>query len=305
MPHTKRACYDRTRLYFLVYLCDHHCSLIHGRPPLTRDFSSLKSPEVFLQTRFWTARDLRLVSQVELWSISSHVFSLFGADTENEIATHRSAELHRLNEAYDEWYNKWLDVFTIQRDASSFSPGLFDLYFHSSKLYLFSHVFRGHAQRDSHFTAETEDKTTSFAQSAVESALSIIRCIADDTETPLQLEKLPLYFATMIAFASVCLVQVLNQQKIASHAKQEEIRCYLQRLVEVLNTSLVVDHPVHPLMSISKSLEVATTVQPHNDNNQTDMEYENDIDFSIFMNEGMNLGYLTGQDGWPMAGSLS
>lgn len=299
MPHTNIKCYDRTRLYFLVFLCDHHCSLIHGRPPLTRDFSSLKSPEFFLQTKFWTARDINLVSQVELWFISSRVFFLFGADVENEVATQRSAELQRLSMAYDEWYNKWLDVFMMQRDPSNFCPWVFDLYFYSSKLYLFSHVFRGHSSHDTTFTAETKDTTSTFAQSAVESALSIIRCIVDAKETPLQLEKLPLYFATMIAFASVFLVQVLNQQKIAGQVKQDEIYGYLQRLVGVLNTSLVVDHPIHPLVSISKSLEVATTVQPHNDDNQTDMEHENYMDFGMFMNEGMNLGYLTGQDEWP------
>lgn len=159
-------------------------------------------------------------------------------------------------------------------------------------------MFRGHAQRDASLTADKDDTTTTFAQSAVESALSIIRCIVDTKEAPLQLEKLPLYFATMIAFASVYLVQVLSQQKIPSQAKKEEIYGYLQQLVGVLNTSLV-DHPIHPLMSISKSLEIATTAQPHSGLDQTEIEHENDIDFSIFLNEGMNLGYLTGQDEWP------
>lgn len=298
MPHTKRACYDRTRLYFLVYLCDHHCSLVHGRPPLTRDFKSLKSPEVFLQTKFWTARDLHLVSQVELWSITGHVFSLFGADIENEAATKKPYELQRLSVAYNEWYVKWLDVFSIQGESSNLPPWVFDLYFHSSKLYLFSHVFRGNSQQDTNVAPEKTDETSEFVQYAVDSASSIIRCIVAEKEACLHLEKLPLYFSTMIAFASVFLVQVLHHQKVANQVQQEEIYGNLQRLVGILNKSSVADHPVHPLASISKSLETTTRAQ-HSGNSQPDIYQENDIDFGLFMDEGMNFGYLTGQDDWP------
>lgn len=82
MPHTKRECIERTRLYFLVYICDHQCALIHGRPPMMREFQSLKSPKVFLQSSLSTPDDLQLISLVELWSVSSRVFDLFGADVE-------------------------------------------------------------------------------------------------------------------------------------------------------------------------------------------------------------------------------
>lgn len=67
MPHTKRECYERTLLYFMVYICDHHCSLSHGRPPMTRDLRSLKSPRAPLQSEFSAPSDLKLISQVELW----------------------------------------------------------------------------------------------------------------------------------------------------------------------------------------------------------------------------------------------
>jgi hypothetical protein len=85
MPHTKIKCYERTRLYFLVYICDHHCSLIYGKPSLTREFESLKTPKAFLGSKFCTPADAKLISQIELWSISSRVFDVFGADIEASI----------------------------------------------------------------------------------------------------------------------------------------------------------------------------------------------------------------------------
>jgi len=103
----------------------------------------------------------------------------------------------------------------------------------------------------------------------------------------------------MIAFASVCLVQVLNQEKFTDEGKRQDIYSYLQRLVEVLNTSLMVDHPVHPLASILSSLEMALAAHPQTTLSDTYMEHETDFDFGAFINEGMNLGYLTGREEWP------
>src|ERR1700761_7737052 len=96
MPHTKTQCYERTRLYFLVYMCDQHCSLIYGRPPITREYRSLNSPRTFLRSRLCTAEDVKLIGQVDFWSISSRVFDIFGADTEAPITKQRATALESL-----------------------------------------------------------------------------------------------------------------------------------------------------------------------------------------------------------------
>jgi hypothetical protein len=63
---------------------------------------SLKSPKVFLRGTLYTADDSKLISQVELWSVSSHVFDLFGADTEASIGLQRPAELQSLSCSFDQ-----------------------------------------------------------------------------------------------------------------------------------------------------------------------------------------------------------
>ncbi|KGO70008.1 Transcription factor, fungi [Penicillium expansum] len=293
MPHTKRACYDRTRLYWLVYLCDHHCSLIHGRPPLTRDFNSLRRPRDFLQSYFTNPSDLSLISQVELWSMGSRVFDVFGADIECSEASQRSDKLAQLSAAYDGWLEEWLSMLSFTNAPATFSRRVFDLYFHSAKLYLFSHIFRGSSQDTNLPEAGPDIGAGNFAHDAVRSALGIIRCIVDDNKSSSWLGKLPNYIGTMVAFACVCLVKVSAQQGPWDRELQG-IPNYLQRLVQVLLSSPVVSHPTHPLLSIARSLETATAVAGgvHDQGSLASIDMRDlDLDlafFDMFTSDGLN-----------------
>ncbi|KAJ5112544.1 hypothetical protein N7532_000589 [Penicillium argentinense] len=252
MPHKKRACYDRTRLYFLVYLCDHHCSLSHGKPPLTRDFHSLKSPRDFLRTEFSFPSDLKLISQVELWSISNRVFDMFGADIDNCVATQRLGEIPALNEAYEQWYGDWLDILTFVEVADPFPRRVFDLYYHSAKLYLFSHIFRGHSRDGTGFTNDTTSDLDEFASSALKNALSIVCDITKEAS----LQTLPDYIGTVTAFASVCLVKASTECKmITCDADGDDAFGHLRRLVQVSRSSAIGNGSTHPLRGIAESLE--------------------------------------------------
>lgn len=256
MPHTKRACYDRTRLYFLVYLCDRHYSLSHGRPPLTRDFHSLKAPRDFLQSPFSTSCDLSLIAQVELWSVSGRVFDKFGADIENPMASEKSTELESFGAEYDQWFAEWSDLLSISESATSLSNRLECLYYHSAKLFLFSHVFRGPAAE---IYSLPKDGINTFASSALGSALGIIQCIVDGhANTEVWLHKLPLYFGTMTAFASVCLLKASCQEQSTTGLDFGETTEYIRRLVDLLRRSVVADHPASTWSSIATSLDIAT-----------------------------------------------
>lgn len=197
MPHTKRACYDRTRLYWLVYVCDHHCSLIHGRPPLTRDFQSLRRPRDFLRSYFTTPSDLTMISQVELWFMSSSVFDIFGADIECHVVAQRPDELARLSIAYGRWREEWHGMLSFTNSPTGFSRRVFDLHYYSAALYLFSHVFRGsQSQSQSHDTkvpTGCDTNVNTFVNGAIRSAFAMIRCIVDvdDNNKSPWLEMLP------------------------------------------------------------------------------------------------------------------
>lgn len=270
MPHKKRACYDRTRLYFLVYLCDHHCSLSHGKPPLTRDFHSLKSPRDFLRTEFSLPSDLKLISQVELWSISNRVFDMFGADVDNCVTSQRIKEIPALSQAYERWYRDWLGILTFVEGPGKepFTRRVFDFYFYSAKLYLFSHIFRGQATDDSmegnsslSNKADTNNGAGDFAEAALKSALSIVCLI---TKEGGDLQNLPYYIGTVTAFACVCLVKASSQSElITCDVDRGDVSTHLRELVRVLQAAAFASGNQfghgHPLQGIAESLRSILT----------------------------------------------
>jgi hypothetical protein len=160
-----------------------------------------------------------------------------------------------LSFAYDQWYEEWFTMLSFANTTNSFLRRAFDLYFHSARLYLFSHVFRG-SQDEGLATFNTD--IGKFASDAMKCALAVIKTIVDDTESSSCLERLPSYMATMMTFACVCLVKASRQQgPWTLELQNEDIISYLHRLIRVLRSSPIVN-PSHPLLSIAKSLEAVT-----------------------------------------------
>ena len=253
MPHTEKACYERTRLHFIVYICDHHCSLSHGRPPLTRDTKILKSPRALLDSEFSSPSDLHLVSQVELWSISTVIFDNFGAATDRALVHSRLAELEEFSETYESWRYKWTETLRRRPDFGQGAQTMLDICFHSARLSLFSHLFRGSAQDLS--KPQNPSKTIDrIALTAAQSALSIVQRMNEVSEAHACLD-LPSYFYTMLAFASVFLVkgpwQILDKD-LEKRSLQE-----LNRLIGFCLESLTITNAVHPISSIVRALRTA------------------------------------------------
>jgi hypothetical protein len=294
MPHTKRECYDRTRLYFLVYICDHHYSLSHGRPPMTRELRSLKTPRALLQSEFSTPSDPKLISQVELWGISNRVFEVFGADIQNPSIRSRSTELDQLSSAYDRWRHEWLEVLKIRNTLDDFASHTFELYFYSAKLYLFSHVFRGPSQRDLE-PPVTANGMYQFAHGAVESAVAIIRFMTDEEDAQAWLGKLPSYFVTTIAFASVFLLRTARQEQPVYDVDKDQVLQYLRRLTELLRGSAMVINPSHLLLSVADSLEVAIDRR----GNDSEIVTNSPVDYDIWGEDVFGLNFFDTWMGYP------
>jgi hypothetical protein len=286
----------------MVYICDHHCALSYGRPPMTRSLRSLKAPRVLLQSKFSTSHDLALISQVELWLISNQVFDNFGADIESSSARNRSAELERLSSAYDQWRQEWLEVLTLRNELGDFAQYIFDLYYNSAKLYLYSHVFRGPAQKDMRATTDANGMDI-FAQGAAENALSIIRRISHGYENQVWLENLPCYFGPVTAFASILLLRASYHEQCDYNLVKEEVFQSLHRLTELIRRSLIVAHPVHPLLSIANSLEIAIGGRYESsgeaaEENEGDMLPETSLDLDIFRDDILGMGSNYSHDSW-------
>jgi hypothetical protein len=256
MPHTKSECFERTRLNFIVYVVDHHSSLSHGRPPMTRELPSLKGPRALLRSKFSTSKDLNLISEMELWSISSQVFDVFGADIESSFDQLKSAELQRLTKTFDEWYREWMEILTLRDMLDQSTQHMFSLYSSSARLYLFSHVFRGPAQRNLTLPFDNDSMNT-VATHAVEEAMSIIRCISAGTreESRLRPENLPSYFSTVSAFACVLLLRASEQEQSLQKVDKGDVLRSLHGFITSIQSSSPISKPVYSIPSIVDSLK--------------------------------------------------
>lgn len=102
-----RQSYLQSRLYFLVYICDHQFSIAYGRPPMSRGFQDLYPPESFLELEHATEDDARLVSQVKLWIIGTRVFDAFGANVHFPVPPESLVQLRRMSILLDTWRADW------------------------------------------------------------------------------------------------------------------------------------------------------------------------------------------------------
>ncbi|OAL24448.1 hypothetical protein AYO20_10674 [Fonsecaea nubica] len=251
-PHTKRACYLRTRLYYLVFVCDHHFSICYGRPPLTRDFTSITPPSQFLQSEFATEDDSRLVSQVEIWTISTRVFDQFSLDPEAHLSDQLIPQLRRLSIALDTWRADWNERFHFNECVGNYPRKGVGLHYHFAKLFLCSHAFRRAPVAEGEHL-QLDPDLEEFATSAVQSAISILQVIAADQEIQSYLDGLPAYFDTMIAFAFVFLLKITIRNPANLRVDKAGISETLDVLATVLNNITSSMHPRHLLTSIASS----------------------------------------------------
>jgi hypothetical protein len=300
MPHVKTECYERTRLYFIVYVCDHHCSLPYGRPSMTPEFHTLKPAKSFLQSKFCTSSDVKLISQVELWSVSSKVFDIFGADVEASVTEGREKELDLLGRSFDLCMSS--DT-ALNSTADVFWERLSELHIHCAKLSLFSHIFRGSAQRHGRSPSTPFHGMEKFERSSLESALAIVRAVAWGEEIQKRLAILPSYFGTMIAFASITLIKAWGKEPTMCYLDKNEVSTTLNRLVEVFQACAGRIQSEHPLRSVARSLKIALNgscchmEEIHGSMGFMPNAIDNAVfDFGDFGNGGLGMDYVGDQN---------
>lgn len=98
---------EKSRLWYLLYVCDHHFSIAYGRPPvisesavITRHENVLKAPDV-------RQSDLRLHSQVGVFMILSRMVHTFGSDQSRLVTNDEFEALRRYDIDLGLWKDHW------------------------------------------------------------------------------------------------------------------------------------------------------------------------------------------------------
>ncbi|CAK7218501.1 hypothetical protein SEUCBS140593_003568 [Sporothrix eucalyptigena] len=255
----RQSCYLRTRLYLLVYICDHQFSIAYGRSPMTREFTALIAPRAFLELDHETSPDLhdsdeRLVSQVELWSILSRVYDTFGINTELPVLTHLVPELRRFSLALESWRMESSERLATTSKNRQQDVGIdVGMHFHFAKLYLCAHAFRGVSSISAEMVT-VPPETEEFADAAVYSAHSVLRSLVSSREMQAHLARLPTYFATMVAASGVFLLKMTIRRPANIRIDKADTSSLLDQVAQVLTSMTAGMHPQHVLSHIAASI---------------------------------------------------
>lgn len=245
----ERDAYMKTRLYYLVYVCDHHSSVIYGRPPMTRDSASTRAAMKLLETENATEDDVRLVTQVKLWSIYSEIFDCFGTETRKSLSSAQLVQLRRFGIMLDTWYADWKDRFGPSKRVGNYPAKGVGLHFYFAKLYLCSHAFRG-LESAQVLLPEQEE----VANSAILSATSILNLLISDVEMQEHLNGLPLCFDMMITFAVVFLMKVATKYRGTVWIDKARIFDMVENITVILQNVTQKMHAKHLLSTAATGL---------------------------------------------------
>lgn len=95
------------RLWYVLYICDRHLSILYGRPSIVRDELSITGWEALMRTPAFTEADKRLVSQMALLIIMGNARELFGPDTGEAIPKAFAPQLTSFSRQIDHWMGFW------------------------------------------------------------------------------------------------------------------------------------------------------------------------------------------------------
>lgn len=252
-----RKAYLNARVYYLVYVCDHHFSIPFGRPPLTRQCEAVRSVRKFLDCSQSKETDGRLVSHVLRWSVLSDAVDSFGVDVNRPIGDSDLPSLRRYNITMDSLRAEWMEKFAPSAHIGNYPRKGVVLQYHFSKLYLCSHAFRGGASRAARTQTQSSEvimELDEIANGAVRAAMSILRLVNADEEMQSFFDGLPIYFGTMVAFAIVFLLKVSTKYSTLVQVNQNEIQPLVLETVKALEKVTSSMHRRHLLVSIAKGM---------------------------------------------------
>ncbi|KXJ85487.1 hypothetical protein Micbo1qcDRAFT_222137 [Microdochium bolleyi] len=267
--------YLDARLYYLVYACDHHLSIPHGRPPLTRQCDAVRSVRRLLECPRASHDDARLVSHVLRWTVWTDIFDSVGqGSVDTALSSAQILTVKRLANTLDSLRLEWADRLGADAHVGNYPWKGASMQHHFAKLYLCSHVFRGSSgggdnddSNNPRGSTDADLDAYELASAAVLAATCILRTVNADREVQSFLNGLPTYFHVMIAFAVVFLLKVVaNNNNTSARAPTcssggsfrvvvdaDEIRLLLTRSIAVLRDVTRTMHPRHLLVDITDS----------------------------------------------------
>lgn len=226
---------EGARLWYFLYVCDHHFSIAYGRPPVIHEDGTITNHEKFLETPGISQADLRLHSQVAIFIILTNIYNAFGSDTEQILSKDDLRRLQHFNLDLDSWRFKWQPLLTPNEFVSKYPEKGVILHQYFGKLQVSSLALRGTQDL---VTEESTIDRIELARTAVTCAISILEMVLDETDVRNSVVGVPIYLHTMISYSSVFLLKVRQRCKAFKlDINSDSIRDLVKRTISLMNES--------------------------------------------------------------------
>ena len=245
----------RARLWYMLYVCDHHFSLGYGRPPMISESLQIRELELFRELPLTDGLDQRILSQVELMSMLTRIHDRF---LEQRIPPSGAAlneedfvDMRNFNLEIDQWRMKWHPRQEPNHFIGTYPLKGIVMYSYFAKLQLNSLAVRGVSVSHGRLSAERKE----FANVAASAAASILSFVLDEEEMRRALVGMPLYFHTMITFGAVFLMKVSAKWSsvVGMNVEPAYALELLERVVALFKSSIPSER--HLLSHIAAGLE--------------------------------------------------
>lgn len=211
--------YERVRLWYVLYVCDHQFALAYGRPPLMHEDAAIRNAEKLLTSGLSSKGDHGLVAQVKLFRILASAYFMYGCDPDLELGGQDFERLQEFNLSADQWRLEYQskEMVSSARDnrESSLIPSKANtLYYHLARFQLNSVSLRGISGRGA---SSSQDNMPGLdmnwdrqeaSNTALTAAMSTARLIIDDTKLQKALIGLPIFTHAMVAVCASFLLKM-------------------------------------------------------------------------------------------------
>ncbi|KAL4875208.1 hypothetical protein BJY04DRAFT_224284 [Aspergillus karnatakaensis] len=231
---------DRVRLWYLLFVCDQHLSILHNRDPLLRNEKGIAVGwESYLHRAEASESDVRILSQVSLLLIMGQVRDVLGSDNQTPLPPALASQILNYSRQLDKWYTKFSGLFVTNAFIGEFPKRGLQLHYQFGKLYLGHQVFKGLHGRPipPHFLTA--------ATMAHDTAVAIFEMIVGEAELQEGLVGMPHYFHVMIAFAGHLLLEICqNYYEQLGIKLQDDFQLINSALRLFRNTPCIPQHPI-------------------------------------------------------------
>ena len=211
-PSERSLALERARLWYLLYVLDHHFSIAYGRPPAISEMQAIKETDLFLSSPDCTPSDRRVISQVTLFVILTRAYTEFGLETERPLSdSDTTLHIHaRFIDDLNRWRSTFRHALTIDTHVGDYPAIGVDLHYHFASMMLNSLALRG---RSLPSLSALPTPLRPLALHALESAHRILAIVLEEPDIQRSLVGVPLYLHSVIAFAVVFLIKMSSRWK--------------------------------------------------------------------------------------------